>query len=82
MVNPEFIEATELTQLGDRVKQFTTTKVRREVIQQYAFNKGGQVYTAIHSETNYQKIKGYLLGWNYVNRTGDYIVVLPEVVNR
>ena len=82
MVNPEFIEANQLTQLGDRVKQFTTTNVRREAIQQYAFDKGGQVYTAIHDETNYLKIKEYLLGWHYMNRTGDYVVVLPKEINR
>ncbi len=61
----------------------------REKIQQdtlrFTRDTGGKLFTGIHSENDWSKPKWWAAGWNLVNRTGDYVVVvdlskLPSIV--
>ncbi len=77
----------DLKRFGKRVKMFKTelkegdkawadahVRTRLEVWQ-YLQQHGGQVYTGIHSESDWTKESFWDSGWHYVNCTGNYAVI-------
>lgn len=84
-----FLRPTELNKFGARVKIFKTEpklcedwpdahKRTRLEVWDYIQRHGGQVYTGIHSESDWTEECQWDKGWYISNRTGNYAVILPE----
>lgn len=84
------ITPTQLKQLGKRVLLFSTEtelqkgenwnialrRVQDKVTVALCRNKGAEVYTGHHKENDMSRVFFWQKGWHYVNRTGDFAVVL------
>ncbi len=47
----------------------------REAAKSYLAVHGGQVYTGLHSESDWSRTRWYDKGWHLVNRTGKYAIL-------
>jgi len=52
---------------------------RQQAVLQLAKDTGGWVFTGIHSQSDWDKVRWWAAGWRLANRTGDYAVVFDTV---
>jgi len=70
------LRPSEMKRLGNRVTYFNDGRPAMQAeIKAFIALHGGQVYTGLHSETDWSRVYWWSKGWHLVNRTGDYAVV-------
>ncbi len=82
----EYLTPSQLKQFRNRVRRFVfnpvnSTAAKHEYldnIQKFAEENNGQVYTGIHSENDWTKERWWFKGWHLVNRTLNFVVIIPK----
>ena len=70
----EMLTPSQMKRFGERVRYLPNEQRATEV---FILSNGGQVYTGIHSGSDWTKTRWWSKGWHYVNRTGEYAIVMP-----